>query len=223
MTFYETRFPTDIGGAAVGGPMRITDIVTLRSGYEEVNAIWQHSRRRWDASYGIKTADDLHTVLEFWEAMDGRRHQFRWKDHADYKSCAPLQAVSATDQVIGTGDGNTATFQLIKTYSAGSASYARPIKKPVSGTVKVSLNDVELLTGWEVDTATGIITFTGNGWDLDFINDEYVFGNAPANGVTVKAGYEFDVPARFENDTLSTQLELYHGGQASIEIMEVRV
>lgn len=208
MTFYETRFPAKIGSGATGGPMRVTDVVTLRSGFEEVNSIWQHSRRKWDASYGIKTADDLHEVLAFWEAMGGRRHSFRWKDWADYKSTTPGGTVTALDQTIGTGTGAAVSFQLIKTYAAGAASYVRPIRKPVAGTVRVAVNNVEKTAGvdFTVDTTTGLIAFA----------------IAPGNGLSVKAGFQFDVSARFDNDALSTQLELYHGGATSIDIIEVR-
>lgn len=207
MTFYETRFPADIGAGATGGPRRVTDVVTLRSGFEERNSIWQHSRRQWDAAYGVKTADDLHSVIEFWEAMGGRAHAFRWKDWADFKSVAPRQAVTPTDQAIGTGDGATLAFQLVKAYATGGATYSRPIKKPVAGTVRVAVNGSEAMSGWAVDTTTGIVAFSV----------------APANGAAITAGFEFDVPARFDNDMLATQMELYHGGAASITIMEVRV
>lgn len=208
MTFYETRFPTNISGGASGGPMRVTDVVTLRSGFEERNSIWQHSRRKWDASFGIKTADDLHAVLSFWEAMGGRRHSFRWKDWADFKSVAPGVAIGPQDQTIGTGTGALTSFQLSKTYSSGGASYTRPINKPVAGKVRVSVNNVEktIVTDFTVDTTTGLIAFVV----------------APANGHLVKAGFEFDVPVRFDNDALSTQLEAYMGGATSIDIIEVR-
>lgn len=208
MTFYETRFPTRIAGGAQGGPMRVTDVVSLRSGFEERNSIWQYSRRKWDAAYGVKDADDLHTVLAFWEAMCGRQHSFRWKDWADFKSVAPGQDVTALDQAIGTGDGATLSFQLIKTYAAGGASYVRPIRKPVAGTVRVAIDGTEKTAGvdFTIDTTTGLIAFAV----------------APGDTLAITAGFEFDVPARFDNDALSTQLENYHGGTASIDIIEVR-
>lgn len=209
MTFYEQRFPTDIGGKAVGGPMRIVDLVTLRSGYEEANAIWQHARRQWDVSYGIKKLDDLHTVIQFWEAMGGRLHTFRFKDPSDWKSCAPQQTPAFTDQTIGTGDGAETEFQLIKVYAAGSASYSRDIKKPVASTVKVGVNGAELTegVGYTVDTTTGVVTLTV----------------AAPSGHAVTAGFEYDVPVRFMDESLSTQIELYQAGSASINMKEVRV
>lgn len=187
--------------------MRVVDVVELRSGYEEANAIWTHSRRNWDVSYGIKSLNDLHSLIEFWEAMGGRLHTFRFKDRSDFKSCAPQTAIAFDDQVIGTGDGATTTFQLQKTYAVGSASYVRPIKKPVAGTVVVGVNGVNQASGWTVDTTTGIVSFSV----------------APTNTHAVTAGFEFDVPARFFNENLPTNLELFEAGTASVEIREIRV
>jgi hypothetical protein len=69
-------------------------------------------------------------------------------------------AVSATDQIIGTGDGSEMAFQLIKTYGSGGHSSVRKIKKPVAGTVRLALDAVEQMSGWSVDTTTGMVTFT---------------------------------------------------------------
>ncbi len=73
--------------------------------------------------------------MHFFEERRGRLHGFRWKDHADYKSCPPQGAVSMLDQLIGIGDGVTATFQLVKHYGSGLRDYVRAITKPVAGTV----------------------------------------------------------------------------------------
>ena len=211
MTFYEIRFPTDISSGAVGGPNRVTDVVTLRSGFEEVNSIWQHSRRKWDAAVGVKTLDDLHDVLEFWESMSGRANQFRWKDYTDWKSVSPGKQISSVDVLIGTGDGVEMDFQLKKIYSAGAGTpdYYRDIKKPVTGTVKVNDAGVDLVegVGFVVDYSTGVISLTV----------------ATAAGQELKAGFEFDVPVRFDADSLSTQIEAYHGGTTSVPVIEVRL
>src|SRR5437763_17136902 len=116
--FHEVRFPTDISFGSTGGPGRRTDVVTLRSGAEERNSIWANSRRKYDAGYGVRTAADLGIVLAFWEERRGRLFGFRWRDQMDHASSAPGAPVSATDQVIGTGDGATVVFQLAKTYGS---------------------------------------------------------------------------------------------------------
>ena len=57
--FHEILFPLDIALKSAGGPERKTEIVALGSGREERNARWAHSRRRYDAGYGVKTLDAL--------------------------------------------------------------------------------------------------------------------------------------------------------------------
>jgi uncharacterized protein (TIGR02217 family) len=206
MAFHEVRFPTAVAFGSAGGPVRKTEIVALGSGYEERNAVWTNSRRRYNAGYGVKSLDDLHAVIAFFEARMGRLHGFRFKDFSDFKSAAPNTAVTPTDQTIGTGNGTMTSFALTKTYTSGPASWVRPIKKPVAGTVRFSLNGVEQLSGWSVDTATGIVTFAA----------------APGAGVSVGCGFEFDVPARFDTDALTVNLESFRAGEiAAIPIVEI--
>src|SRR5450759_2074476 len=131
--FHEILFPLDIALKSAGGPQRRTDVVVLGSGAEERNARWAHSRRRYDAGYGVKTFDALSQVIAFFEERRGRLYGFRWRDRLDNSSAAPDAAVSASDQAIGTGNGATATFELSKTYGSVYSPYQRPIAKPVTG------------------------------------------------------------------------------------------
>ena len=207
MAFHEVRFPDNISRGARGGPERRTQVVELASGDEERNASWADSRRRYDVAYGIRRADDLASVVSFFEARNGRLHGFRYKDWADYKSALPSQAITATDQQIGTGTGSLQTFQLAKRYTSGAQTWVRTIAKPVAGTVRVALGMVEQMSGWTVDTTTGVITFT----------------TAPANGVIVRAGFEFDVPVRFDSDSLDVTLDFERlGSITSIPLVEIR-
>jgi uncharacterized protein (TIGR02217 family) len=207
MAFHEVRFPDNISRGARGGPERRTQIVELASGDEERNASWANSRRRYDVAYGIRRADDLAAVVAFFEARNGRLHGFRYKDWGDYKSSLPSQAITATDQQIGTGTGSLQTFQLAKRYTSGAQTWVRTITKPVAGTIRVALGMVEQMSGWTVDTTTGLITFT----------------TAPANGVIVRAGFEFDVPVRFDSDTLDVTLDFERlGSITSIPLLEIR-
>jgi uncharacterized protein (TIGR02217 family) len=168
--------------------------------------VWANSRRRYDVGSGVKTLDDLHAVVAFFEARMGRLYAFRFMDFADFKSCAPGADVTPTDQAIATGDGTTRIFQLVKTYTSGPSSWTRAIKKPVSGTVRVALGGVERTSGWSVDTTAGLVTFT----------------SAPANGAAVTAGFEFDVPARFDTDSLAVNLANFQAGEIpSIPLVEV--
>ena len=207
MAFHEVRFPDNISRGARGGPERRTQVVELASGDEERNASWANSRRRYDVAYGIRRADDLAAVVAFFEARNGRLHGFRYKDWADYKSALPSQAISPTDQQIGTGNGSLQTFQLAKRYASGAQTWLRTVTKPVAGTVRVALGMIEQLSGWTLDTATGVITFT----------------TAPAGGVIVRAGFEFDVPVRFDSDTLDVTLDFERlGSITAIPLLEIR-
>lgn len=208
VAFHETQFPPAISYGSKGGPKRLTQVVTLKSGFEERNQAWKHSRRKYDASIGLRNIKDLHLVLDFWEARRGRLYGFRWKDWADYKSAPGRLEATDTDQIIAAGDGSTTEFQLVKRYSDGGEEYVRPITKPVVGTVTVSLDDVSQPSGWTLDSTTGKITFS----------------SAPGNGVIIKAGYEFDVPVRFEDDDIQIQVDAFQAGSIpAINVIEIRV
>jgi uncharacterized protein (TIGR02217 family) len=207
--FHEVRFPTAIAFGASGGPERRTEIVTLGSGHEERNSRWADSRRRYNAGYGVRSLDDLHAVIAFFEERRGRLYGFRWKDRTDWKSCAPEATPAATDQAIGTGDSETAIFQLVKTYGGAHAPYVREIRKPVAGTVLVAIDGEPPATGWNCDSATGLVTFEA--------------GAIPDEGAEVTAGYEFDVPVRFDSDRLDVNLASFAAGDIpAIPLVEVR-
>jgi len=205
--FHEIRFPTAIAFHSHGGPERKTEIVTLGSGYEERNGVWSASRRRYDVGYGVKTLDDMHAVLAFFEARAGRLYGFRFKDFSDFKSCAPSAVLTPRDQSIGTGDGVTKSFALTKTYASGPASFTRAIAKPVAGSVRVAVNAVEQ-TGFSLDATTGLV----------------MFATAPPAGAGITAGFEFDVPVRFDTDSLAINLAGFTAGEiASIPLLELRL
>lgn len=207
MAFHDTRFPVDISRGARGGPERRVQIVELASGDEERNASWSNSRRRYDVAYGIRQADDLAAVVAFFEARGGRLYGFRFKDWSDFKSSLPSVATSRTDQSLGTGTGALQTFQLVKRYTSGAQTWTRTITKPVAGTLLVALNGVNRASGWTINTATGILTFTV----------------APALGVAVAAGFEFDVPVRFDSEAMDVTLDFERLGSInSIPLVELR-
>jgi uncharacterized protein (TIGR02217 family) len=210
LPFHETRFPTAVALGASGGPERMTEIVTLGSGREARNQRWAHSRRRFDAGSGVKSFAELAAVVAFFEERRGRFAGFRWKDRLDWTSCAPGAAIAPTDQPLGIGDGATAAFQLAKTYGAAFDPYVRIISKPVAGTVRVAVAGAEKAIGidFTVDATTGVVTFLP--------------GAIPAVGAAVTAGFEFDVPVRFDTDALDIDLASFEAGQVPrIPVVEV--
>ena len=209
MAFHEVRFPTGVSLGASGGPERRTEIVTLASGFEERNSPWADSRRRYNAGYGVRSLADIHAVIAFFEARAGRLHGFRFKDFSDWQSAAPGSQITAFDQNLGAGDGAQTAFQLRKTYESGGQSYARTIRKPAAGSVRVALNGVEQSGGqFAVDNATGVVTFTV----------------APGAGVSISAGFAFDVPVRFDSDFLEINHAAFNAGQIpNIPLVELRL
>lgn len=211
MNFHDVLFPTAISRGATGGPERKTDVVVLGSGHEERNSRWADSRRSYNAGYGVKTLDDLHAVIEFFEERRGRLYGFRWRDHADFKSCLPQGVPGPMDQVIGVGDGTTAAFQLVKTYGGAHAPWLRTITKPVADSVAVAVDGISVdVADFSVEATTGVVTFAA--------------GKIPAAEASVTAGFRFDVPVRFDADALEINLSGFeYGTIPSIPIIEVRV
>jgi uncharacterized protein (TIGR02217 family) len=210
MSFHEVRFPPKLSFGSVGGPERRTEVVTLASGHEERNTPWAQSRRRYDAGVGLRSLDDIEALVAFFEARRGRLHGFRWKDWADFKSCRPSRTPSPTDQVIGHGDGTRVTFQLAKCYRSGEAAYDRLIAKPVAGSLRLAVQGDVLGEGvdYTVDLATGLVTLA----------------RPPAPGMEITAGYEFDVPVRFDTDTIQTGVASFRAGDLpSVPVVEVRL
>ena len=182
VSFHEVQFPPKIAYGASGGPEFNTTINANLAGFEQRNINWPYARGKWDVSTGIKLQSDMATVIAFFRARFGKAYGFRFKDWADYQGIA---------ESIGTGDGSTKIFQLVRNYVSGGYSYQRPIKKPVAGTVNIYLNSVLQSSGFTLDTTTGLVTFTA----------------APALGVLVGADFQFDVPARFDTDNLAARAD----------------
>ncbi|WBL34425.1 DUF2460 domain-containing protein [Sinirhodobacter sp. HNIBRBA609] len=210
MAFHEVRFPANLSFGSVGGPERRTEIVTLTNGYEERNTPWAHSRRHYDAGVGLRSLDDVERLIAFFEARQGQMHAFRWKDWADFKSCPASRSPGFEDQLIGIGDGQATRFQLCKTYASGEASYVRPIAKPVQGTVVVGVQGDQ-----QVETVHFSVGLE-DGW--------ITFVDAPAEGARITAGFEFDVPVRFDTDRIQVSVQSFQAGDLpQVPVVEVRL
>jgi uncharacterized protein (TIGR02217 family) len=152
----------------------------------------------------------MDAVIAFFEARRGQLNGFRWKDWTDYKSSRPSREPDFLDQEIGVGDDVTDKFQLLKIYRSGDETYARDIRKPVVDTVLIGLGGDALAEGthYTVDLATGMVTFMV----------------PPGEGAIITAGYEFDVPVRFDIDRLEMSHASFVTGEIpSVPVVELRV
>lgn len=206
MSFHEVRLPVRLAFGSTGGVERRTEVVTLGSGNERRSTPWAAGRRRYLIGANLRSLDDMATLTAFFEARRGRLYGFRFRDFADFKSCAPGGSVGAGDQVLGEGDGVRTTFALRKTYGEGGEAWSRVIGKPVAGSVRVAINGVET-SAFEVDVAAGTVTLEAS----------------PTAGAAVTAGFEFDTPVRFDTDRIEVTLESFDAGRmAALPLIEIR-
>jgi uncharacterized protein (TIGR02217 family) len=219
MSFLDNYLPDQFAGYGwVSAPRFKTSIQVTAGGNEGRNQEWEHPLHRFVNPEIIARPNPqaLIDLKKHWLITKGPAHSFPISDPHDKASVdhEPNEpdteiAITATDQVLGIGDGFTDSFQLVKTYTVGAETYDRPIYLPVIDSLIVAADGIAVA---EADyTATrpgGIITFD----------------TPPANGVEITAGFLFDVEVRFESDD---QLELIMrtwqtAGAADLTLIEVR-
>ena len=191
--FIETRLLDEVANGFGGGPTWYTQQVELKSGIVRRTAIRSRPRYRFSAPYQNISPTKTALIIAAFNACQGSAVGFRFKDWADY---------SVTAHAIGNTPGaNMTPVQLYKSYTFGSTTVTRPIKKPVSATVYS--NGVS--KAGTLDTTTGIFTPTTN-WTA-------------AQALTWTG--EFDVPVRFSSDDLIFDFNTLNALSANIDLEEV--
>lgn len=205
------------GYPCVSSPRWSTSIVVADNGAEQVNRKWAHPLHRFTLPEAVRTMQTFNAIRDHWLVMGGPAQTWPWRDPLDFASiglAAPntAPAITSSDQLIGIGDGAKTAFQIIKTYTRGSQSYAREITLPVASTVQILILD-------ELDNpfATPSFTVTRPGGII-------TFATAIPNNYEVRAGYLFDVEVRFESDSSFDGIVRTFGigGFADITLQEAR-
>ena len=197
--FDDVAFPLSLGRDAEVAPGFSTAIVTSAGGHEVRNASWAAPRTRYDVGPGIRSEADIATLLAFFRARMGPARGFRLRDPFDWRS--GVGEPGPLDQRIGIGDGSNSRFALVKTYDES----ARRITRPVAGSVRVAIDGAE--TSAFAVMPAGVIAF-----DVP-----------PPPGAEVTAGFAFDVPVRFAEDSLSVTRATFLAGTApSVPLIELR-
>lgn len=203
IAFDDVSFPIEIGAEASVAPGFSTNVVSSASGNEYRNANWQQARLRFDAGPGVRSDEDIQTLLAFFRARRGAAVGFRFRDPYDHSSNGMTGEPTPLDQAIGTGDGANARFLLGKTYSGGER---RRVTRPATGSVRVAVDGIEQAGGWTLE-ASGTV----------------VFDAPPPPGAAVTAGFEFDVPVRFAEDRIEVNRATFLAGEApSVPLVEIR-
>lgn len=203
--FDDVLYPLALGQDASVSPEFSTAISLTASGFERRSSQWTDARLRFDVGPGIRSESELGTLLAFFRARMGAARGFRLPDPFDFSSSGMTGMPTMLDQQIGTGDGLTATFRLIKSYGGEPQPQVRPVTRPRPDTVLVSIDGIEV-AGWTLQPG-GKITFD----------------TAPANGTIIRAGFLFDVPVRFAADTIDVSGANFAAGEApSVPLVEIR-
>lgn len=199
--FDDVAYPLALGRDASVSPEFSTAVTLTASGHERRNALWSDARLRFDVGPGIRSEEELGTLIAFFRARHGPARGFRLRDPFDFSSRGMTGTPTAFDQIIATGDGLASEFALIKTYD----EQVRRITRPVAGSILVSVDGVPT-TAWELGESGTIL--------LD---------SAPSEGAIIRAGFFFDVPVRFAEDRIDVSGLNFAAGEApSIPLIELR-
>ncbi|PKB14233.1 uncharacterized protein (TIGR02217 family) [Novosphingobium kunmingense] len=206
LPFDDVPYPLALGRDATVMPEFSTSVAVTASGFERRNSLWSNARLRFDVGPGIRSENDLGVLLAFFRARRGAARGFRLRDPSDHSSNGMTGLPTSVDQVLGSGDGLTARFALVKRYGDNGAEQLRRITRPKADSLAVSLDGTAVTTGWTLDPG-GVVRFS----------------TAPAEGVTVRAGFIFDVPVRFAEDRLEVSGAVFAAGEApSVPVIEIR-
>lgn len=203
--FDDIAYPLALGRDATVTPEFSTSVAVTASGFERRNSLWADARLRFDIGPGIRSEDELGTLIAFFRARRGAARGFRLRDPSDFSSNAMTGAPTMSDQLLGTGNGTNASFPLLKRYGSGSAEQARRITRPVAASLLVSVDGVAT-TAFTLDPL-GVVRFA----------------TPPAAGKAVRAGFLFDVPVRFAEDRLEVSGATFAAGEVpSVPVIEIR-
>jgi uncharacterized protein (TIGR02217 family) len=203
--FDDVLYPFALGRSTSVAPEFSTSIAVTASGHEQRNALWSDARVHFDVGPGIRSETELSELLAFFRARRGPARGFRIMDPFDHSSNGMTGNPTMSDQLIGTGDGLAADFQLTKSYGVGPEPQVRPITRPRPETLLVSVDDIAS-TAWTL-RAGGVLSFL----------------SPPPAGAKIRAGFLFDVPVRFAEDRIDISAVNFAAGEApSIPLIELR-
>lgn len=208
-SYQDVLFPVRIAFGASITSERKVEVIALASGREQRNLRLARSKRTFDVGTGVRSLQDVRTIMDFYEARRGPTTSFRFRDPVDNNSRSDGAAIQAGDQTIGLGNGINARFALIKRYGIGADAYLRSIKRPIEASITVAVNGVQsTMADFSFDDAAGEIVFTQS--------------KIPPLNALVTAGFEFHVEVRFASESLNVNLTAFNAGEVpTIPLIEV--
>lgn len=174
-------FPNNLAGLKFDSkktPIWKTGIQESASGKEQRATRWSYPRWRFSLSFEFlrdNVGSEYQTLVAFFNSRKGRYDYFYYVDPSEYQLSA---------QNIGSGDGTTLAFPLVKSLGG----YTEPVFHSPSVTA-VYINGVLQSSGWTLTASTG-----GYG------NDTITFSSPPASGAAITADFQFAYVCRFDID-----------------------
>lgn len=175
----EPVFPAlpGLGWSVKRAPVWKTRAQQAISGKETRLADWSYPVWQWVLTFDFLRADpvaaEFQSLAGFFNQCQGAFGTFLYADADD-------NAVTA--QTIGTGDGATASFQLVRAFGG----FIEPVLAPNVVSAVYLAGVAQSPSSYSVDPSTGLLTFTA----------------APASGAAVTADFTYYFRCRFAEDTL---------------------
>ena len=172
-------------------PVWSNQLQTSISGKDTAVAYWSYPKWRWTIPFEMLRSDTVNAELQnlagFFNLRTGSVDTFLYTDPYD-------KVVSG--QLIGTGDGVTALFQLARAWGG----FVEPMFAPntvTSVTVNsaVVASSLYTVSPWG-STAPGMVTFSS--------------GAIPASSYAVAASFSYYFPCRFMDDTQTFENFMYN-------------
>jgi uncharacterized protein (TIGR02217 family) len=180
------RFATRIQRAISGRELRVLDQPNPSWSWTLTYAMLRDKNDTRAASGPGVGYDELRTLMGFFLQQQGAFAPFLYDDPTDDQALA---------QAIGTGDGGTTIFQLVRTMGAAlpGGGFAEPITAPNTLSAIYFDGVRQSASGYSVDPATGLVTFA----------------SPPPSGQIVTADFTYYFRVRFGDDSADFENFLY--------------
>jgi uncharacterized protein (TIGR02217 family) len=171
----------------------LTDIIANQRGDEQRRAVFSQPVVKANVGTRLNQAE-CDYIRTFFDAAQGQKNEFEFLDWTDYQ---------VRDAGLGTGNGTSQQWQLVKYYTVDTVTVTRPIYRPIEGSLQVYVDDVLQESGWSCDYTTGILTTTLSG--------------------NITVSFDFGIPARFEQDNLQIEFDAYSATDKIFILQDLRI
>ena len=169
-------------------PVWSTKVHKSVSGKQLRAALWSYPIWKYSLSFELLRAGigyaEFQALCGFFVKHQGAFDSWLYSDPSDN---------AVTGQAIGTGNGVTTSFQLVRSFGSGSNVFAEPMQA-INGAPVIRVAGVVKTAGTDYSvSATGLVTF----------------GTAPASGASITADFAYYFRCHFLNDELEFNQFMY--------------